>query len=103
MLINFDGPIDQDWVENLNSVLDDNKKLNLITGEIISMTEEMCVCIESHDLSLTSPATISRCAIVYMSDDMIPVKAQLNCYIKTLPRILEDQVERIDMLANFFM
>ncbi len=36
-LINFDGPIEPDWVENLNSVLDDNKVLNLITGETIKL------------------------------------------------------------------
>ncbi|CAB3376335.1 Hypothetical predicted protein [Cloeon dipterum] len=80
----FDGDVDPEWVENLNSVLDDNKLLTLPNGERLSLPPNVRIMFEVQDLKFATLATVSRCGMVWFSEDVLSTEMIFENFLNRL-------------------
>ena len=58
---------------------------------------------EVQDLAVASPATVSRCGMVYLEPSILGLKPFVNCYLKTLPDAIFDHKEKLQSLFDRFL
>ena len=64
----LDGDIDSEWIESMNTVMDDNRMLTLASNERIPLTTSMRLVFEISQLRNATPATVSRAGILFLND-----------------------------------
>ncbi|RDB29164.1 Cytoplasmic dynein 1 heavy chain 1 [Hypsizygus marmoreus] len=83
----FDGDVDPEWVENLNSVLDDNKLLTLPNGERLNLPPNVRIMFEVEHLKYATLATVSRCGMIWFSEDVVDPSMVYRNYLSTLSSV----------------
>eukprot|EP00756_Hemistasia_phaeocysticola_P023549 Hpha_TRINITY_DN15900_c0_g17::TRINITY_DN15900_c0_g17_i1::g.73779::m.73779/K10414/DYNC2H, DNCH2; dynein heavy chain 2, cytosolic len=80
-----DGDIDPEWVESLNSVLDDNKLLTMPNGERIQFGPNVNFIFETHSLQYASPATVSRMGMIFLSEEDVDPHSAVRSWLEKQP------------------
>lgn len=101
----FDGPIDALWIENMNTVLDDNMTLCLANGERIKLRTQMRMVFEVMDLAVASPATVSRIGVVYMTPSDLGWKPFVQTWLAATigPAVSPGCLDRLTTHSNCFI
>jgi dynein heavy chain len=97
----LDGPVDAIWIENMNTVMDDNRILTLANNDRIPMLRpNVTLQFEVEDLRNASPATVSRAGIIYVSMDDLGWSPMAKSYLATRTA---DEAKSIDGLMGRFI
>jgi dynein heavy chain 1 len=65
-------------------VLDDNKLLTLPNGERIAIPPNVRIMFEVETLKYATLATVSRCGMVWFSDDLVTYEMMFHHYLNRL-------------------
>ncbi|KAF5915052.1 hypothetical protein HPG69_003553, partial [Diceros bicornis minor] len=95
-----DGPVDALWIENMNTVLDDNKMLCLANSERIKLTPQIHMLFEVQDLKVASPATVSRCGMVFVDPEQLKWMPYVKTWMKGISKNLNEETQ--EYILNLF-
>lgn len=63
----------------------------------------MTMMFEVADLAVASPATVSRCGMVYMGTNVVDIWPLVECWTLTLPPLLTEYTDQLKQLFEDFL
>ena len=98
-----DGPVDSLWIETMNSLLDENKVLCLPNNERIQLGPHVKMVFEVDSLKEASPATVSRCGMIYYDPSVMPWKSLTDAWCNKYQEQYENLVKEAKLLFNNYI
>ena len=89
-----DGDIDPEWIESLNSVLDDNHLLTMPNGERISFGDNVNFIFETNDMRFASPATVSRLGMIFLSEEDVEIDRITKTWLALQPEAMTNKLSQ---------
>ena len=99
----LDDDVDTLWIESMNTVMDANKMLTLVSNERIPLTPAMRMVFEIDSIDNGSPATVSRAGMLYINETDIGWRPYVDSWIQRQPDISEESIKRISRLVDKYM
>jgi len=95
----LDGDVDPEWIESLNTVMDDNKVLTLVSQERIPLTPEMRLILEVSNLKNATPATVSRGGVLFVNETDIGWRPYFDSWMSQFKRAKDEVATNVFTLA----
>ena len=93
----FDGFLHSSWIENLNTLIDDSKRLVLPNGDTYFLPENSTILFETDSIQNISPATISRCGVVYFDIENLNWKVMMKSWMGSYSFFSANELEKIEL------
>eukprot|EP00656_Telonema_subtile_P018040 TRINITY_DN1972_c0_g1_i10.p1 TRINITY_DN1972_c0_g1~~TRINITY_DN1972_c0_g1_i10.p1 ORF type:complete len:4525 (-),score=1414.93 TRINITY_DN1972_c0_g1_i10:97-13671(-) len=97
----FDGDVDPDWIESLNTVMDDNKMLTLASNERVPLNPTMRLLLEVADLRNASPATVSRGGVLMLNETDVGWRPMVDSWLQN--RVNKSEVQLLSTFINDYL
>ena len=85
----LDGDIDAVWIESMNTVMDDNKVLTLVSNERVPLSASMRMVFEINSLKNATPATVSRAGILFINETDIGWRPFMETWVQGRESVTE--------------